>query len=149
MNAHEVEAETIDVVFVHPVLHALYHELTHHRLIGSRLVAAPRAIAIGAVSILTIEVVWICALEIGMVNVKGMVIHHIENDTDASLMECLYHLFELTDAYSRIIGIGAVATLRNIVVHRVIAPVILIILQTGLIDRAIVVTGQDMHSINA
>ena len=39
MNAHQVETETIDMIFVYPVFHALQHILTHERLFRSSLVA--------------------------------------------------------------------------------------------------------------
>ena len=38
--AHEVEAETVDVVFFYPVSYALYHELAHERTLRGCLVAA-------------------------------------------------------------------------------------------------------------
>jgi glucan 1,4-alpha-glucosidase len=33
MNAHQVETETIDMIFVYPVFHALQHKLAHERLL--------------------------------------------------------------------------------------------------------------------
>ena len=39
MNTHQVETETIDMIFVYPVFHALQHKLTHERLFRSSLVA--------------------------------------------------------------------------------------------------------------
>ena len=83
-----------------------------------------------------------------MFNVIGMVVHHIEDDTDTRLVECLHHLLELTDAHLRPIRIGGVATLGHIIVHRVVAPVILVVAEACLIHRAIVITGQDMDGIH-
>ena len=39
MNTHQVETETIDMIFVYPIFHALLHILTHERLFRSSLVA--------------------------------------------------------------------------------------------------------------
>ena len=80
-----------------------------------------------------------------MVFVIGMVIHHVENHTDTCLMQGLHHLLKLADTAQRVIRIGAIATLWHVIVHWIIAPVILWFVKTGLIHRAIVITGQDMH----
>ena len=46
VTTHQVEAETVDVVFADPVFHRLDHELPHHGLIGGRLVATAGAVGI-------------------------------------------------------------------------------------------------------
>ena len=46
VNAHQVEAETIDMVFVYPVLYRLKHKAAHHGLFGGRLVATAGAVAV-------------------------------------------------------------------------------------------------------
>ena len=33
MNTHQIETETIDMIFVYPVFHALQHKLAHERLL--------------------------------------------------------------------------------------------------------------------
>ena len=84
-----------------------------------------------------------------MVNVVGVVIHHVENDTNSCLVQCLYHLLELTDAAGGVIWVRRVATLGHIIVHRVIAPVILRLVQARLIHRPIVITRQNVNGIHA
>ena len=84
-----------------------------------------------------------------MLDVVGMVIHHVENHPDARLVEALHHLFEFTDTRFRLVGIGGVAALGNVVVHGVVAPVVLPFVETRLIDRAEVVAGQDVDGIHA
>ena len=148
MTTHEVETETIDVEFFIPIFHTLLHETAHHRLFRSRLITATTAVGILSISCFPIVIVGIGALEIGVVDVVGMVIHHVENNSNAFLVQSLHHLLELLDAGNRIVGVGAISTLRHIVVYRVVAPVILVVSETGLINRAIVVRRQDMDGID-
>ena len=132
------------MVFVDPVLHALYHKPAHHGLFAGGLVATA-----GAIGITSIIVIRIGALEVRVVDVVGMVIYHIENHGDACLMKGLYHLLELTDTAERIVGVGAIATLRHVIVYRVVAPVVLGLVEACLIHGTIVVAGQDMYGIDA
>ena len=62
-----------------------------------------------------------------MLDVVGVVIHYVEDDTDACVVEGLYHLLELTDAHFGLIGICRVASLGHVVVHWVVTPVVLVI----------------------
>ena len=50
MTAHQVEAETINVVFVNPMLHTFNHEQTHHRLLRGCLVTTTRTVTIDNLS---------------------------------------------------------------------------------------------------
>ena len=81
---HEVESETVDMVFVHPIFHALQHILPHQRLFRCRLVAAARTVGILTVSRLAIVVVWIDALEVAVLDVERVVVYHVEYHSDAS-----------------------------------------------------------------
>ena len=63
-------------------------------------------------------------------------------------MERLYHLLELADAHLWLVRICRIAALRYIVVHWVVAPVVLVVGKTGLIHRAVIITGQDMDGIH-
>lgn len=78
-----------------------------------------------------------------------MVIHYVEHQFDTCPVQCLYHLLELADACLGISGIGRVASLRHVVVQRVVAPVILWYLGMLLIHGEIVIRGQDMHMCHA
>ena len=86
VDAHEVEAETVDMIFLDPILHALLHKVAHQLFVGCRLVAAARAVGIFAFGCLAEVIVGIGLLEIRSVDVEGMVVHDVEDDTDASLM---------------------------------------------------------------
>ena len=149
MHAHQVKAETVDVVLLHPIFHALDHITAHGFTFTGGLVAAAAAVAVGAVGILAVKVVGPSQLEVAAVDVPGVVIYYIQNDLDAGLVECLHHLLELVDAHLGLVGIGGVATLGHVIVHRVITPVILRLVEAGLIDRGIVKRRQDVDGIHA
>ena len=91
---------------------------------------------------------WIGLLEIRILYVVSMIIHHIEDNADACLMERLYHLLELANTTHGVIWIGAVGTFGHIIVHRVIAPIVFIVLQPHFVHRTEVITGQDMNGIH-
>ena len=78
-----------------------------------------------------------------------MVIDHVEDDGDASFVERLHHLLELQDATDGIIGVGGIAAFGHVVVHRVVAPVVLGLVEARLINGAEVIARQDMDGIDA
>ena len=84
-----------------------------------------------------------------LIDIVGVVVDDVEEDGDAGLVQCLHHLLELTDAADGVVGVGRVRTLWHVVVYGVVAPVILRLTETGLVDRAIVVARQDMDGIDA
>ncbi len=84
--AHQVEAESVDTVFVGPVFHRLDDELSHHGLFRGRLVAAARAVAVFPIGRLAEIIVGISLLEVAALDAIGVVVHHVENDADACLM---------------------------------------------------------------
>ena len=149
MATHQVKAEAIDVILVDPVFHRLDHELTHHRLLRGRLIATAGAVAWFPVSRKPIVIVWIGPLEVGVLDIVGMVIHHVEDDADARLVEGLHHLLEFADAHLGLVGIGRIATLGHVVVHGVVAPVVLRNAEPRLVHRAIVIAGQDVDGVHA
>ena len=121
------------MVFVNPVFHRLYHKTAHHGLFGCRLVATAGAVAVSPVGILAVIIIRIGLLEIRVLYVVGMVIYHVENHANAGLVESLHHLLEFAYAARGVIGIGAIGAFGHIIVHRVVAPVVSIVLQTCLI----------------
>ena len=64
-----------------------------------------------------------------------MIVDGIEDDTDASLVECLHHRLELAYAHPWLIRVGGIAALRHIVILRVVAPVELGAMELRLIYR--------------
>ena len=133
MYAHKVKAKTVDMVFIDPVLHALLHEGAHDRVVGGCLVAAARTVARCAVGVETIVDVRPRLLKIAVHEVESVVVDHVEDYSDAGFVQCLHHLFEFADAACRVVRIGAIASLRHIVVERVVAPVVLRLVETRLV----------------
>ena len=63
-------------------------------------------------------------------------------------MQCLHHLFKLAYAHFGAIRVGAVRTLGHIIVQRVVAPIILRLIQPRFVYRGKVERRQNMHGIN-
>ena len=83
-----------------------------------------------------------------MLDIVGVIINNVEDDSDTGLVESLHHLLELSDTTRGVIGIGGIATLGHIVVHWVIAPVVLGGIEFGLVDRSVIIAGQDMDCVH-
>ena len=60
-------------------------------------------------------------------------------------MQRLNHLFELTDTHFRCIRICRIAAFGNVVVHRVITPIIAVISQFCLVYRTVIVRRQNLN----
>ena len=63
-----------------------------------------------------------------------MVIDHVEDHAEACLVKSLDHLLELLDTGHRIVWISRERSLYSIVVKRLVTPVVLVVLKTGLVD---------------
>ena len=138
VNAHEVEAEAVDMVFPCPVEHGLYHELPHERFLAGGLVATAGAIGYLAFLCGTVVVAGVGEVEVAAIDVERVVVDNIEDDADAGLVKGLHHLLELPDAGHGGGGIGGVGAFGNVVVQRVVAPVVLRCVGLGLVDGGIV-----------
>ena len=108
VNAHEVETEAVDVVFIDPVFHRFNHEPPHHRTVRGGLVATPRAVGILSFVGLAIVIVGIGLLEITIIDVVGVVVNHVKNHANAGIVEGLHHLLELPDPACRVGRVGGV-----------------------------------------
>ena len=64
----------------------------------------------------------------------GVVIDHVKDNTEACLVEGLHHLLEFLDTCHRIVWIRREGTLDSVIVQRLVAPVVLVVLQAGLVD---------------
>ena len=105
MNSHQIEAKTIDMIFLHPVKHGLYHKLTHHRTFTSRFISTTRTVRQCPVFFLTIKITGYCAFKITLRRIKRMIVNHIQNHPDAGFMQRLYHLLEFFHASGGLIRI--------------------------------------------
>ena len=66
MNAHKVDTESVDMVLLSPISHALEHKLTHQRLFRSGLISTSGAIAWLAVSGVTIVSAGVSKIEVAV-----------------------------------------------------------------------------------
>ena len=78
-----------------------------------------------------------------------MVIHHIHHHPYVCLVQRLNHLFEFFDTRHRIGRIGRVASFGNIVVQRIVAPVVFIFVEFGFVHRSIIIGRQQVNMGNA
>ena len=127
MDSHQVKTKTVYVILVYPVLHRLYHEAAHHGALRGGLIAATGTVGVFVFCNLPIVIVWISLLEVGMLDVVGVIIYHIKDDTYACLVECLHHLLELSYATCGVVGIGTIRPVWHVIVHGVVAPVIFVL----------------------
>ena len=149
VDTHQVKAESVDVVFSHPILDALHHIGLHHRAIRSRLVTATRTIGKGSIFLLAEEITRCSQFEIGGCCIHNVVIYNIHYHTNTSLVASHHHLLELVDSDGRVVRVGAITSIRHIVVQGVVAPVVLMLFERCLIDRSIVITRHNMNMCDA
>ena len=149
MNAHKVKSESVNVEFVNPVLHALDHKLAHQRTLRCRLVATTRTVRVTSVGCLAIVIVGISTLEVAAFDVERMIIHSVEDNTDACLVQCLHHGLELAYAHLWLVWICRVAAFGHIVVFRVVAPIELWAVQLCLVYRSIVKERLKVDGVDA
>ena len=79
------------------------------------------------------EVSWYGTLEGVGRGIGHMVVHYVEHYPYSGFVQGLDHFLEFPDAARRIVGVSGVGAVGNIVVHRVVAPVVDIVLQPGLV----------------
>src|ERR1700744_1051081 len=83
--------------------------------------------------------------EVGMIDIRSMVIHHVKYYPQAVGVHGLYHFFKLAYAYITIIRVGGIAALGHIIIQRVISPVVLFGIGFGFIYRIKIKRWQYMH----
>ena len=78
-----------------------------------------------------------------------MIIHHIQNHTETGLVKGLHHLLELKDTCDRVVWIRRERAFYSIVIERFIPPVVLIVLQTSLVDCREICRRQQLDICNS
>ena len=141
-QAHQVEAEAVDVVLLAPVQDGFDDVLADHLTLGSGVVAAA-----GGVGIHTGEVAGNDVVEAEGIGVVNMVVDHVHDDADIMVMQGLDHLLELLHTDRAVVGIGGVGAFGGVVVLRIVAPVEG--LAGGLVHGGIVIDGQQVDMSHA
>ena len=142
---HQVEAEAVNMIFLRPVAYRLNHKLTHHSTFACRFVAASGSIGKLSVVFVTVKISGYSTFKITSPRQCRMIIHDIHNHPDARPMQRHYHLFKLADAHIGFIRVGGIRTFGNIIILRIISPVILRLVELGLIDRREIERRQQMY----
>ena len=106
VNSHEVEAETVDVEFLHPVFHGVDNIVAHLLAVGSRFVATGRSVAVSAVGTMAVIIARSCKREIGIVGQCRMVVDHIHDYADTCIVKRQHHFLHFTDTSFGIHRIG-------------------------------------------
>ena len=149
-QAHEVEAEAVDVILIDPVKTGLDDIISRHRSFCRDLIAAAGAVGEGAVLVHAIVVVRYGALKAGAVLIagEGVVVNNVHDHRDARVVERLHHLLAFPDPHVAVGGIGGVGAFGNVVVLRIVAPVELVVI-AQLVDGLEVIEGIELHGGNA
>ena len=143
-QAHQIEAEAVDVILVRPVVEGIHQILAHHDPLGGGIVAAAGAVGIHAVFVDPAEISGHNLVKAEIPSLKNMVVDHVHNHADAVVVQSLHHLLHFLHTDGAVVGIRSVGTFGNIEVHRVIAPVELRI-AAAFIGIAVVKNRQQMQ----
>ena len=143
-KAHQVEPKAIHMVFIRPVVNRVHNVFANHSPLRGGVVAAAGAIGKNAVAVFPTEIAGHDLIHGEFKGVIHMVVNHVQDDSQAVLVQGVNHLLHLPDPGEAIKGIGRVGTLRHIEVHRVIAPVVFLS-RVRFIHRAIVKHGQQVN----
>ena len=126
VNGHQIESETVDMVFIRPILHRVDYEVAHLLALGGSFVTAAGRIAIAAVGTVTVIVAGSSKRKVGLVVICSVVVHDVHHHADAGIVERFDHLLHFQHSCGRIGRVGRIGAFGSIVVERIIAPVILV-----------------------
>ena len=143
-ETHQIEAETVDMIFISPVFNGVHDVLSDHAPLRGGIVAAAGGVDQCAVAVETAEVHGNDLVEAEVISLINMVVHHVHNHTQTSVVQSLDHLLCFLHANSTVVRVGGIRALRNVEVNRVITPVVLG-QGKGLVGETVVVHGQNMH----
>ena len=120
-----IEAEAVHVVLVRPVANGIHDVLAHHAPLGGSVVAAEGAVGVFAVTADTAEIAGDDLVEAECPGVVYVVVHHVHDHAQAVVVERLDHPLHLRHTDSAVKRIGGVRPFGDVVIHRVVAPVVL------------------------
>ena len=143
--SHQVEPESVDMVLLRPEFDGFDDVMPYHFAFRSRLIAAARGVRVGTVGILAVKVTGDGKVEVRTVDRGRVVVDHVEDDAHPVPMQAFHHLLELADACHGVGRIGGVTAFRNVVVLRVVSPVVGLVRQPRLVHRRIVEGGEDVY----
>ena len=145
-QAGQVEAEAVDVVFLHPEVDGVHDHVPHHDPLSSQVVAAAGAVGPVALAVETGVVVGDDLVAAVVAAVEGVVVHHVHDHVHPVRVEGLDHGLELGDTGTAIEGIGGISALHTVIVLGIVTPGILLPnVQIVLIHGGEVVHRHQLH----
>ena len=148
MQTHQVKAEAVDMILVHPVFTGIDHEFAVHLLVGSRFVAAARTVGELSGRVHAVIITGSGLFEAGC-GIVGMVVNNVHNDGDVAVMERLNHLLEFLDSDIAVVGVRGIGTLGSVVVLGVITPVAVGSGRRGLVYGLEVIDRHELNAVDA
>ena len=133
-QADQIKTETIDVIFICPVIHGVHYVFFDHFTLRCGVIAATgtcRIITHRGNSTEETGYDLVKAKAFGIIN---MVIDNIHNHADSVIMQTFDHLLKFFYSDFAIVRIGGIRTFRYIVVLRIVSPVEIVILEIILVD---------------
>ena len=143
VKTHKVKAQAVKIVFLYPIGSRINHKLAKHISFGRRIVSASACRGVCARRSVSVIIVRNYAVK-GAVCIIGVIINNVHNNSDSRLVKSGNHLLILINSKLSLIGIGRVATLGNVIVLRIIAPVKRRI-RICLVNRCVIVNGKQMN----
>ena len=119
-ESNQVKAETVNMVFIRPVIDGIYNVFADHRALGGSIVSAAGTIG----TIFPAEITGNQSVKAEIICVINVVVYHIHNNTDAVIMKHFDHLLHFTDTHFTMIWVCGIGAFRNIEVGRVLTPII-------------------------
>ena len=143
--SHQVEPEPVDMVLLRPEFDGFDDVMPYHFAFRSRFIAAARGVRVGTVGILAVKVARDGKVEVRTIDRGGVVVDDVEDDAHPVLMQAFHHFLKLADARHGVGRVGGVTAFRNVVVLRVVSPVVGLVRQPRLVHRRIVEGGEDVY----
>ena len=118
-------------------------------MVRSCLVAATGTVRVGAILIEAVEILRHNATERTTHDIVGVVINDIHYDADAGFMQGLNHSFRFANTASGIVRVSRITAVGDVIVHRVIAPVVAVLVESSLINGTVVKHRQNLKVGNS
>ncbi|MNM49432.1 hypothetical protein D3C81_604380 [compost metagenome] len=132
-ETHKIEPEAVHMVFLSPMEDRLDNELGHHFPFRGHIISTTRAIREFLLTVITKVITGYELGEINNISIVDMIVYHVHNDAKTMIVQSLNQLFQLANTNFRLIRICRVGAFRNVVIFRVITPIILGNIKAGLV----------------
>ena len=125
VQSHQVKAEPVNMVLFGPVHTGIHQILAHHRALAGKVTPAAGAVGQASVFPPAVPVAGHRAFQ-PAVGIIGMIIHHIHHHAQPGAVQGLHHGAAFPHAHLAVERIGGIAALRQVIIQRVIPPVVVL-----------------------